>query len=232
MPTLASAPLTARLGDAGARVLGDLLQPDDVIGVAWGRAVFAVAAAMTAPETPGPFTVVQVTGSSSGGTAEFSPELCTSMLATKLSARCANLLAPAVLSNGGLRDQLLAEPAMIEQFRLISTVKKVLFGIGDVGPRSTVRIAQLASSQVFDEYIANGAVAVILGRFIDAKGQPVAGELDARMIGVTLEALKTLPGRICVAGGPAKIEPLRAGLEGGFVQRLVTDAATANALLG
>lgn len=230
-PTLASAPLTPRLGDAGARVLGDLLQTDDVIGVAWGRAVFAVAAAMAAPEAPGPFTVVQVTGSSPGGTAEFSPELCTSMLATKLSARCANLLAPAVLSNASLCDQLLAEPAMIEQFRLIRTVKKVLFGIGDVGAQSTARIAQLASARVFEEYIANGAVAVILGRFIDAEGKPVAGELDRRMIGVTLDELKTLPGRICVAGGPAKVAPLQAALKGGFVQRLVTDAATANALL-
>ena len=230
-PNLANAPLTPRLGEAGARVLSDLLQPDDVIGVAWGRAVFAVAAAMAAPETPGPFTVVQVTGSSPGGTAEFSPELCTSLLATKLSARCANLLAPAVLSNAPLRDQLLAEPAMIEQFRLIRTVRKVLFGVGDVGPQATARIAQLASAEMFDDYVAHGAVAVILGRFIDAEGRPVAGELDRRMIGVTLEELKTLPGRLCVAGGPLKVEPLRAALKGGFVQRLVTDAATANALL-
>jgi DNA-binding transcriptional regulator LsrR (DeoR family) len=229
-PTLA-APLTPRLGDAGARVLSNLLQPDDVIGVAWGRSVFAVAAAMNAPEAPGPYTVVQVTGSSHGGTAEFSPELCTSMLATKLSARCANLLAPAVLSNASLRDQLLAEPAMIEQFRLIRSVKKVLFGIGDVGPLGTARVSLLASAEMFDKYIAAGAVAVILGRFIDAEGRPIAGELDSRMIGLTLDELKTLPGRLCVAGGPTKVEPLLAALKGGFVQRLVTDAATANALM-
>ena len=230
-PTLSGAPLTPRLGEAGARVLGDLLRPGNIIGVAWGRSVYAVAAAMTSPQTPGPFTVVQVTGSSPGGTAEFSPELCSSLLATKLAARCANLLAPAVVSNRRLRDELLAEPALVEQFRLIRSAQTVLFGVGDVGPQGTARTARLTSPDIFNDYIARGAVAVMLGRFIDAAGKPVAGELDSRMIGLTLQELKHLPGRLCVAGGPNKIAPLRAALKGGFIQRLVTDAATANALM-
>jgi DNA-binding transcriptional regulator LsrR (DeoR family) len=231
VPTLKGVSLTTRLGEVGARVLSDLLRPGDVVGVAWGRSVYAVGAAMSAPETTGPFTIVQVTGSSPGGTAEFSPELCSSLLATKLSARCANLLAPAVLSDAALRDLLLAEPALVEQFRLIRSVNTVLFGVGDIGPQSTVRIAQLATPKILDDYAAKGAVAVILGRFIDAEGTPVPGALDSLMIGVTLKELKTLPGRLCVAGGPTKIAPLRAALKGGYIQRLVTDAATATALM-
>jgi DNA-binding transcriptional regulator LsrR (DeoR family) len=231
IPTLKDVPLTERLGEAGARVLNELLTPGEIIGVAWGRSVYAVAAAMTMPRTGGPFTVVQVTGSSPGGTAEFSPELCSSLLATKLSARCANLLAPAVLSNARLRDELLAEPALVEQFRLIRAARTLLFGVGDIGPQSTARIAQLARPEVVDDYVANGAVAVILGRFVDAEGNPVAGELDNRMIGVTLEELRQMSGRICVAGDQNKIRPLLAALKGGFIQRLVTDAATADALM-
>ncbi len=231
IPNLEGAALTARLGDAGARVLADLLQPEDILGVAWGRAVLAVAAAMPAPERRDPLTIVQVTGSSPGGTAEFSPELCSSLLASRLHARCANLLAPAVVSNPELRSQLLAEPALVEQFKLIRSANRVLFGVGDIGPTSTVRLSGLASRESLDGYAARGAVGVIIGRFIDAEGCSVCGDLDDRMIGITLEELRAMPNRLCVAGGPGKIKALRAALIGGYVQRLVTDAATAEALL-
>jgi DNA-binding transcriptional regulator LsrR (DeoR family) len=193
--------------------------------------VLAVAQSMPPLARPGSHTVVQVSGSSPGGTAEFSPELCSSLLASKLLARCANLLAPAVLSDAKLRDRLLAEPSLVAQFQLIRKSSRVLFGIGGLGPGSTVRAAELANNKTIDAYIAKGAVAVLIGRFIDAKGKPVTGELDRRMIGIDLDELKQLPERLCVAGGPEKIAAIRAALLGGYVNRLVTDVPSGRALL-
>ena len=43
------------------------------------------------------------------------------------------------------------------------------------------------------------------------------GDLDGRMIGVTLDELTRLPNRLCIAGGPDKVEALRAALRGGYV---------------
>jgi DNA-binding transcriptional regulator LsrR (DeoR family) len=183
------------------------------------------------PEGVERLTVVQLSGSSTGSSADFSPELCSSLLANKLGARCVNLLAPAVLSTSELRDRLLAEPALITQFGLIRSANKVLFGVGDIGASSTVRAAELASEQAIDAYVDSGAVAAIIGRFIDAEGRAVAGELDSRMIGLTVEELKTIPTRLCVAGGPTKITAIRAALRGGYATHLVTDIATAEALL-
>ena len=57
------------------------------------------------------------------------------------------------------------------------------------------------------------------------------GDLDSRMIGITLDELKALPNRLCVAGGPEKIQALRAALRGGYITHLVTDADAAEALL-
>jgi DNA-binding transcriptional regulator LsrR (DeoR family) len=198
IPTLEDGQLVHRLGDAGARVLADQLASGDVIGVAWGRTVLAAARAIMLPEGLDRLTVVQVTGSSAGSSAEFSPELCSSVLANRLVARCVNLLAPAVVSTSELRDRLLAE---------------------------------LASKKIIDDYVAHGAVAAILGRFIDAEGRAVAGELDSRVIGITVGDLKTFPMRICVAGGQAKITAIRGTLHGGYVTHLVTDVRTAEALL-
>lgn len=231
IPALEGGQLVHRLGDAGARVLADQLASGDVIGVAWGRTVLAAARAIMLPEGLERLTVVQVSGSSAGSSAEFSPELCSSVLANRLAARCVNLLAPAVVSTSELRDRLLAEPSLIKQFGLIRSASKILFGVGDIGAGSTVREAELASKEIIDDYVAHGAVAAILGRFIDAEGRAVAGELDSRVIGITVDDLKTFRMRICVAGGPAKIAAIRGTLRGGYVTHLVTDVKTAEALL-
>jgi DNA-binding transcriptional regulator LsrR (DeoR family) len=231
IPALEGAPILRRLGDAGARVLADRIRPGDVIGVAWGRTVLAVARAMLPPDGVAPLTVVQVSGSSTGSTADFSPELCSSLLAGRLMARCANLLAPAVLSTPELRDRLLAEPSLVKQFQLIRGANRILFGVGDLGPSSTVRASELASNDVIDAYIARGAVGVVIGRFIDGEGRAVAGELDNLMVGITLDELRTMPNRLCVAGGAGKVAALRAALRGGHVTQLVTDMETGEELL-
>ncbi|MFO1057492.1 MAG: sugar-binding transcriptional regulator [Dongiaceae bacterium] len=231
IPSLEPPTLLKRLGDAGARVLADQLRPGDVVGVAWGRTVLEVARAIELPEPAAPLTVVQVSGSSTGSTAEFSAELCSSLLASRLAARCVSLLAPAVLSTPELRDQLLAEPALRKQFAQIHAANRILFGVGDIGARSTVRAAEIASNAAIDGYVAAGAVGVLIGRFIDAAGRPVAGELDRRMVGIALDELKRIPSRLCVAGGLGKLTAIRAALKGGYPTHLVTDAETAERLL-
>lgn len=231
IPSAGNGMLQERLGRAGARVLAARIVAGDVIAVAWGRTVLSVARAMPAGNAADDLTVVQLLGSSPGSSAEFSPELCSSLLAGRLNARCANLLAPAVLSTAALRDQLLAEPAMISQFRLIHTATRVLFGIGDLGPGSTVRESELTTQNVIDAYVAAGAVGIVAGRFLAADGTPVLGLLDNRMIGLTLEELAKVPDRLCVAGGQDKVVAIRAGLRAGYVSHLVTDLDTADALL-
>lgn len=230
IPTGEDRDLVRRLGDAGARVLADQIKQGDVIGVAWGRTVLAVANQITLPDPVNDLTVVQVSGSSTGEP-DFSPELCTSLLSSRIRARCVNLLAPAVLSTPELRDMLLEEPVLKKQFDLIHSTNRILFGVGDVGAKSTVRISGIASQQEIDDYVRNGAVAVIIGRFINAAGGGVGGQHDARMVGIALEELKQTPNRICVAGGAGKIDAILATLRGGYATHLVTDMATGEALL-
>ncbi len=229
IPTGDDAALVERLGAAGARVLAEMIRPRDTIGVAWGRTVLAVADAVSLPGALEGLTVVQVSGSSTGSP-DFSPELCTSLLARRIAARCVNLLAPAVLSTPLLKRQLLAEPVLLKQFELIHSANLILFGVGDIGPRSTVRASNIATQTEMDAYVAHGAAAVIIGRFIDRDGKPMSGELDDRMVGIELEELAQVPSRVCVAGGRPKISAILAALKGGYATHFVTDAATAEAL--
>ncbi|MCB1883415.1 MAG: sugar-binding transcriptional regulator [Geminicoccaceae bacterium] len=227
IPDLAGegAPLTARLGAAGARLLLASLAESDVLGVAWGRTVLAVARALPHRAVPG-LTVAQVAGSAIG-TAAFSPELCTSVIANRLAARCVNLHAPAVLSSAEVRDLLLREPAITRQFDLIRACTKILFGIGDVLPTGTAFASGFVPPEAGQAYLEGGAVAVVIGQFIDAAGRHVPGPLDGRLVGITLDELRRVPERICVAGGAEKATAMQAALTGGFATHLVTDAGTA-----
>lgn len=229
IPTGDDAALVKRLGDAGGRVLAEMIRPGDTIGVAWGQTVLAVADSVSLPAALEGLTVVQVSGSSTGSP-DFSPELCTSLLSRRIAARCVNLLAPAVLSTPSLKRQLLAEPVLLKQFELIHSANLILFGVGDIGPRSTVRASNIATQTEMDAYVARGATAVIIGRFIDRDGKPMSGELDDRMVGIELEELAQVPIKVCVAGGKSKLPAILAALKGGYVTHFITDAATAEAL--
>ncbi|MHA6644062.1 sugar-binding transcriptional regulator [Mesorhizobium sp. A623] len=219
-----------RIGEAAGRLLASMIELDDTIGVAWGRTVLAAARSISGPRHARNVSVVQLCGSSTG-TSDFSPEFCTSLMANRLGARCINLLAPAIVSSERLHEELMREPMLVNQFRMIRAAGKVIFGIGDIGPDSTYVRTEISDAASIAGMIDQGAVGVIIGRLIGVEGRPLPSPLESRTIGITLDELKAVPVRICAAGGSHKIEAIRAGLRGGYATHLVTDMATARVLL-
>lgn len=218
-----------RIGSAGGRVLSATLKAGDIVGVAWGRTVLALS--QTIPEISVPnVSVVQIVGSMLA-TYEFSPELCTSNIANRIGARCVNLHAPALISRPEVREILMREPAIVEQLDLINACNRVVFSVAGIARDSTVLRSGLVKPDEVKPYVKRGAIGVVTGRFIDRHGDPVDGDLDARLIGLALADLKKISDRLCVAGGPQKVDILRAALLGGFVSTLVTDERTARSLV-
>jgi DNA-binding transcriptional regulator LsrR (DeoR family) len=217
-----------RIGEAGAKVLSDILLPDDVLGVAWGRTVLALSQSLPETRRPG-ISVVQIAGSAIG-TAKFSPELCTSNIAYRMGARCINLHAPGIVSRPEIKALFMKEPELVRQFEIIRSCSKILFGVGSVEDAGTVLSSGYMTPQTIAPYLARGAIGVLAGRFLDGKGKPVLGQLDDQMIGLTLKELIKIPERICVAGGIDKVDAIEGVLRGRYATLLVTDERTAEAL--
>ncbi len=231
IPDNPDVPLSERLGNAGAFALVDGLQPDDIVGVAWGRTVLSVAQNVKLEVPVDNLTVVSVSASPNGLSADFSPELCAALCANNLGARSVNLLAPAIVSSPELRAMLLQEPSIRKQLEVIRSANKVVFGVGELSAEATVRRSELFSAETVDKLADDGAAAVILGAFLDPDGQEMSGPTHDRTMGITLTELKAIPTRLCVAGGPGKHEAILATLKGGFATDLITDLSTATALL-
>lgn len=222
-------PVHERIAKAGARLLVERLASGDVLGVSWGRTVQSLSTSLPDVRMP-KVQVVQIAGSSIG-TAEFSPELCTSNIANRLGARCINLHAPGIVSSAHIRRLFMQEPALLETFEIVRSCSKVLFGVGSLDGAGTVMRSGYITPETIAPYTRRGAVGVLGGRFFDSIGRPVLGALDERMIGLSLDEIAAIPERMCVAGGPDKVEPIRAMLAGGYATTLVTDQETAEELV-
>ncbi len=218
-----------RVARGAAEWLPSLMQPGDRLGVAWGRTVYEVAEAM-AQADPGDLTVSQLVGSMATPYG-FTAEICSAHMASRLGANCINLHAPAVLSDPDLAARLRAEPIIRDQLEALSQCNKAIFAAGSCGHDSHIVGSGVASHADLDWYVSHGATGVLCGRFIDADGRPVPGELDDRMIGVELNRLLGLDMGMLVSEGEDKVVPMLSAIAGGYVTHLVTGTRTAERML-
>ncbi|KAA0691937.1 dihydroxyacetone kinase subunit DhaK [Neorhizobium sp. P12A] len=222
-------PLIERLGVAGAQALPSLLKSGDTLAVAWGRTILSVGEHMK-PAALRDMTVVQATGGMNA-TFAYTPELCAAKIADTLDARCVNLTAPAIVASRALRELLLDEPLLKEQFATLEQANRIIFGISSLRPNSTIHTSGLLEPTLLQHYLAHGVAGVVAGRFIDEKGRPVHGPLDDRTVGISLDNLSRIGTRVGVAGGFDKVPALLAALRGGYINVLITDAETGRGIL-
>lgn len=218
-----------RIGQAAAQMLTPWLVDDRTVGVAWGRTMLEVARALPRMSLVNT-KIVQVSGSSLGDDVS-SPEACTALFAGQLGARCQNFHAPAVVTNAAICEALLAEPGLRRHFERLRAADLAVFGVGELGPGTIWSDTDFLPASVVETYLEAGSEAVLIGRFLDGQGAEVPGPLSGRQIGMTLDELRAIPVRICIAGGAAKVGAIRAVLAGGYATHLVTDAQTAAQLL-
>ncbi len=105
--------------------LPQLLRPDDVLGVAWGTTLRALAERVEA--TPLGTEIVQICGTVAGLSGGSGPSEVSLLLAERLGGRAHLLPAPALTT---VRSELVADPAVkptLERFRRVTTA---LVGIG------------------------------------------------------------------------------------------------------
>jgi deoxyribonucleoside regulator len=218
-----------RVARGAAEWLPGLLSPGDRLGVAWGRTVFEVAEALE-PSQMADITVSQLVGSMATPYG-FTAEICSARLAQRLGARCINLHAPAVLSDPDLAARLRAEPIIRDQIDALSHCNKAIFAAGSCDHESHIVGSGVATHADLDWYKSQGATGVLCGRFIDAQGRSIPGDLDARMIGVELDKLQGLEMGLLVSVGIDKVAPMLATIAGGYVTHVVTSEKTAIEML-
>ena len=224
-----SSDLNRYVARVGAMALYDILKPNDVLGVSWGETIQYLVAELPKGSIER-VTVCQMIGSMKSPLLQ-AAESCAIILASKIGAECNTLHAPAILSTAELARALRREPIIKSQLEKFSEFTRTLFSVGNCDANTHVVQSGIASRKEFEWYKKQNAVGVICGRFIDSDGNHIKGDMDDRIIGVTLEELKGLKSGILVAAGKEKRAAILATLAGGYVSHLVIDETTAKSLL-
>lgn len=224
--------LKPMLGQACAQHLGQLLEPEMLLGTAWGTTVYQAGEHFQAqPEKK--ISVITLLGGLTYS--EFSvilnPYDVAIKMAEKLGGYCHFILAPAIVDSPEIRGVLLSDKRIVNSLDMAASVDVALVGLGDTSRNAAMLKMGFVESETLEDLKAKGAVGDILGRYYDSNGRQIPNALDERVVGLTLEQLGRIKMVVAVAGGPNKVMPILGALRGGFIKSLVTDEDTALAVL-
>lgn len=231
-PAVDESPLPLKaLAAAGGHWLHRVLEARraPLIGIGHGRTLGAVVGSLPRVPRPG-VRFVSLLGSLTRHAAA-NPFDVIHRLAEITDAESYFMPAPFFADSVEDKQVLLAQRSLESVFALARAAELLVVGIGEVGPEAHLRTIGMITPEEHAELERAGAVGEVLGRFVDARGRPVAAGINERAVAVRLEELR--PGRqvVAIAGGRRKASAIAAVLEGRLLTGLITDEATARALV-
>jgi DNA-binding transcriptional regulator LsrR (DeoR family) len=219
--------LRGHLGRAAAQLLAEILTADDVLGLAWARAVSAMAQSL--PPLPGT-PVVQLTGALSlPGQPDTSVDVVRAV--ARRSGGIAHVFyAPLTVPDAATARALRQQPEVARAFAQLPFVTKAVGGVGlwEAGSSTLYDTASDEDRRALREL---GVCADISGVFLSADGEPVQTELADRMILLSAEDMRAIPEVLVIPYGIKKAPALRAALRSGLVGGVVTHSDLARAVL-
>jgi len=224
------AELSRQIGTAASGYLARTMQRGDTIGLSWGNTLNAMVQAM--PAVPGEdLRIVQVLGGIGPPDAEAYAGDMVRRLAQQLGASPVLLPAPGVVATTGVRDALRRDPHVRTALASHDKLDTVFVGIGSLKSNVVLNDGHSLPDGTLERLAAAGAIGDIALRFFDKDGQQVQTPLDKRILGITVDQLRRVRRVVAVAGGAEKLDAIHAGLRSGLVHVLITDHATAAALV-
>jgi len=224
-PTIAGPEdLTRRMvGRLAAQVLRTVVRDGMVIGVGDGASVSAAADALEETASPVVATIVPLCGGHWSPGPEREPYR---RIAEALGAQPRGLMAPGLVDDAATKQALVAHAGVRAVVDLWDRLDVALFGIG--GPAWSVsKVGEETERQLE----VGGAIGEVLIAPFDIDGRFVCPAMRDRVIAFDARALGRVPVAIGVASGEAKVKAILGALRAGVVRTLVTDVASAEAVV-
>ncbi|HTH91870.1 sugar-binding transcriptional regulator [Mycobacterium sp.] len=227
---------TDRLRHAAAQaatVLRASLAPDLTIAVAWGATISTLARSLSPGVIPG-VQIIQMSGA--GNTFFSGAEYAAGTLGrfgAAFGARVHHFPVPAFFDTAAAREALWAESSVQRVLRLQERANLAVFSVSALDARIPGHLYRAGYLQRDDlrQLLDRGVVGELATVFLRADGSSDSILLNARSSGRSVQTLKGIRRRLCVAVGAAKAPVTRAALLAGAVTDLVIDDAAAELLV-
>lgn len=212
------------MGRAGAQLLQKRAESQQVVAVAGGSTVLAVAEMMTPSPHLRTTTFVPTRGGLGEDNVELEANFIVSLLAKNSGGRYRLMHIPEQLSDASYQS-MLQEPHIQAVLTLLKQARMIIYGIGDA-----MRMAQRRNSspEVIERLKKTGAVGESLGFYFNEQGEVVE---RVKTVGLTQEDIENIEQRIAIAGGASKAKAIEAVCSQSKQQVLITDEAAATSIL-
>ncbi len=228
--------LEIRLKDTCKSVVGDLckiVQPDDILCVAWGNTLEMLANVISLETNTSRkcAKVVLMDGSTAGDISSVRSSRIVEQLSVFFSAEGYLLPVPLLVDCKETADVIKSDSHVKYVMDYVRESQLAVISMGALSPQSVLRKRGAYSVEEFDRVIADGAVGDIAGRCYNIDGNSVNSEIEERLMGPTLEEIRSKKTRIGIAVGERKAKAILGALRGGIINRLYTDELTAQEVI-
>jgi DNA-binding transcriptional regulator LsrR (DeoR family) len=231
VPNDPAAPQSAAgIAERAANVLEQMLRGDKpvVVALGTGRAVRAAVERVSPIERPNHQIVSLVGNISADGSASFFDTV--GRLADITQSRHYPMPLPFLMSSEKERDQMLRLEPISKVRALAAKADLRLVGIGQIDQGAQMLVDGFVTRQELFDLMRRGAAGELTGWAFDADGRIIDGGTNGR--------LTSIPPRVPAAAltigaavGKGKVPAIQAALKGRLINGLITDEATASAIL-
>lgn len=221
------------LAGAAATYLSTTLTGGDTIGLSsWSATWLAAVDRLPSFNTAVADRVIQMFGGVGTPSVQVKATRLIDRLARATGATPVFFPSPAVLGSASAAQELREDPSVVAVSSLAPELTVSLVGIGTLSPSPLLRESSNSATGADAEELRRlGAVGDICLRYFDEAGAVVPSTFDDRLVGMDVEAIRSVPRRVAVAGGSGKTAAIRGALRGGWLTVLITDVHTARRLL-
>jgi central glycolytic genes regulator len=211
------------LGRAGARLLKQVSIPDQIVAVAGGSTIFAVAEMMMPTPALKTTTFVPTRGGL-GEAVELEANYIASLMAKKTGGKYSLMHVPEHLSEESYQT-LIREPHIQEVLDCLRKARIVIHGVGDA---NKMAIRRKSPREVLKKLEESGAVGESFGYYFNRRGEIVH---RVQTVGLQVQDLTRVEKIIAVAGGSSKAEAISSICSMLSRDTLITDEGAARTIL-
>jgi DNA-binding transcriptional regulator LsrR (DeoR family) len=231
VPTDPAAPLSnAGIAERSANVLENTLRSETpvIVALGTGRAVRAAVERVSPIDRPYHQIVSLVGNISADGSASFFDTV--GRLADRTGARHYPMPLPFLMSSEDERNRMVRIEPIAKVKAVAAKADLRLIGIGQMDQKAQVHIDGFVTREELFEMMRLGAVGEITGWAYDAKGRLIKGGANRRLTSIPPQ-VPAETATIAAVVGSAKVPAIKAALAGRLINGLITDEATARAVL-
>ncbi len=221
------------VGRAAAEYVQSIVKDHMKIGIAWGSTLCNLVECMeTNVVSKKNVSVFQMLGGTGSTDVASDGRQLTRMLSDKLEGTPFIINVPLLVQSKILRDLLLKEPQVEQHFSKMEKMDLLLMGIGSfVAENNVMYKAGYIKLEDAKEFVTERAIADLAGHSIDKNGEFCKIGISDKIINLNLDKIKAAKIRLGVAAGVNKIKPVKAVLNGKYLNAIVIDEKIANALI-